>query len=616
MSESVEESQGLPAEAAVSEASALEPVEATPAAVDRTASEPSEQVSESATTAPTERPAGGGPLSLDRIRQLRMSQQSQQRPAQRQSSPRQSPNSSQQQAGKGEPRGPRHERSQGDNQGAPGGTRENAVETLATGASTSVASGASAEPAPVAATEQDASATEAARGARSADNAPRFDRDARKPRRNERSGVIPTPEPLATRSKIAVPSVRQPLSQDMELELNAALGMSDLDKLLVGDDMLQVGHELMEGQRVQATVMKAHGEHVFVSLGGPNEGVIPSLSFETLPEIGATLDVVVRGYLAQEGLYEVTVSGNAVDVSDWSDLNEGEVIEALVTGANTGGLECKVGNIQGFIPASQAAEYRIENLADFVGQKLLCVVTEANPRRGNLVLSHRAVLEREKKEKREERLAKLEIGMSVEGTVRKILDFGAFVDIGGLDGLLHVSQLSWERVKHPSEVLEEGQKIQVRVDKIDEATGKIGLSYRSLQDHPWSNIDSRFPIGSIAHGTVTRIAEFGAFVRIATGVEGLVHVSELAHHRVHNVSNVVQEGQEVDVKVLSVDIDQQRISLSLKGAQAAPEPQVEESAQTTAVEEERPKPVLPKHRGPLKGGTGNSSSGEQFGLKW
>lgn len=616
MSESVEESQGLPPEAAVSEASALEPVEATAAAIESTPSKPSEQVSASAATAPTERPASGGPLSLDRIRQLRMSQQSQQRPAQRQSSPRQSPKSSQQQAGKGEPRGPRHERSQGDNQGAPGGTRENAVEVLATGASTSVASGASAEPAPVAAAEQDASATEAARGARSAGNAPRFDRDARKPRRNERSGVIPTPEPLATRSKIAVPSVRQPLSQDMELELNAALGMSDLDKLLVGDDMLQVGHELMEGQRVQATVMKAHGEHVFVSLGGPNEGVIPSLSFETLPEIGATLDVVVRGYLAQEGLYEVTVSGNAVDVSDWSDLNEGEVIEALVTGANTGGLECKVGNIQGFIPASQAAEYRIENLADFVGQKLLCVVTEANPRRGNLVLSHRAVLEREKKEKREERLAKLEIGMSVEGTVRKILDFGAFVDIGGLDGLLHVSQLSWERVKHPSEVLEEGQKIQVRVDKIDEATGKIGLSYRSLQDHPWSNIDSRFPIGSIAHGSVTRIAEFGAFVRIATGVEGLVHVSELAHHRVHNVSNVVQEGQEVDVKVLSVDTDQQRISLSLKGAQAAPEPQVEESAETTAVEEERPKPVLPKHRGPLKGGTGNSSSGEQFGLKW
>jgi small subunit ribosomal protein S1 len=291
----------------------------------------------------------------------------------------------------------------------------------------------------------------------------------------------------------------------------------------------------------------------------------------------------------------------------------------MVTAANAGGLECKVGSIQGFIPASQAAEYRIETLADLVGQKLLCVVTEANERRGNLVLSHRAVLEREKKEKREERLASLEVGAAVEGVVRKILDFGAFVDIGGLDGLLHVSQLSWERVNHPSEILEEGQKIQVRVDKIDEATGKIGLSYRSLQDNPWDDIDTRFPVGSAVRGNVTRIAEFGAFVRIAAGVEGLVHISELAHHRVQNVGNVVQEGQEVDVKILSVDPDQQRISLSLKAAQAAPEPAQDATGGgdgAAAVEEPRPEPVLPKHRGPLKGGTGNSSGGQQFGLKW
>lgn len=139
-----------------------------------------------------------------------------------------------------------------------------------------------------------------------------------------------------------------------------------------------------------------HGEFVFVSLGGPNEGVIPAISFETLPTEGSTLEVIVRGYLANEGLYDVTVPGNAVDVSDWSDLNEGEVVEAVVTAANAGGLECKVGHIQGFIPASQAAEYRIETLGDFVGQKLLCVVTEANPR---LVLS-RAVLELARRKQR------------------------------------------------------------------------------------------------------------------------------------------------------------------------------------------------------------------------
>ncbi len=589
MSESVDESPDQPAEVSAhtptTAAPPLEPNQ-TPAADSREAAGTASSGTASEGTTGSVA-ATGGPLSLERIRQLRMSQQATQSQARK-------------------PRPPINPSGQASSADSP--RRDPKPES---GAATTAGSASPTGEAPTTATSE-ASTTNPDR----VSHKPGGPSGRKQSGRQPRGGVIPTPEPEVTRSKIAAPSPRQALSHDMELELNEALGLSDLDKLLVGDDMLQIGHELTEGQRIQATVMKAHGENVFVSLGGPNEGVIPSLGFESLPEIGARLDVIVRGYLAQEGLYEVTVPGNAVDVSDWSDLNEGDVIEAIVTGANTGGLECKVGSIQGFIPASQAAEYRIESLGDFVGQKLLCVVTEANQRRGNLVLSHRAVLEREKKEKREERLANLEIGMSVEGIVRKILDFGAFVDIGGLDGLLHVSQLSWDRVKHPSEILEEGQKIQVRVDKIDEATGKIGLSYRSLEDHPWTDIDTRFPAGGVVHGTVTRIAEFGAFVRIATGVEGLVHVSELAHHRVQNVGKVVQEGQEVDVKVLSVDVEQQRVSLSLKGAQAAPEPTPEEAAASEEVEAARPQPVLPKHRGPLKGGTGNSSSGEQFGLKW
>ena len=439
---------------------------------------------------------------------------------------------------------------------------------------------------------------------------PRDDRrDRRGPRRDNTAQ-----EPISFASKVAVPSIRQPLSEDLEAEIDAALLGDDLDKLLIGDDMLQLTHTLEEGQRVQATVVKIHGEHVFLALGGPNEGMIPKLQFaDNLPEIGAQLEVIVRGFLPQEGLYELTNPGNAISVADWSDLREGEIIEVMITGANTGGLECKVGSIDGFIPISQIAEYRVENTAEFVGQKALCVVTEANPRRGNLVLSRRAVLERDKEEKKQQRLAALEVGAAVDGIVRKIMDFGAFVDIGGLDGLLHISQLSYERVKHPSEILTEGQKIQVRVDKIDPVTGKIGLSYRSLQDHPWTDIETRFPIGAVVKGSVTRIAEFGAFVRLATGIEGLVHLSELAHHRVHRVSNVVQEGQDVEVKVMSVEPEKQRISLSLKAAQAAP---VKEQAPEPEVEGESPKSVLPKHRGPLKGGFTRPAGGDQFGLKW
>lgn len=418
--------------------------------------------------------------------------------------------------------------------------------------------------------------------------------------------------PKGPAPKVAVPSTRNALPQELEDELAAAFGGEDIDKMLVGDPLSQVGRTLSEGQRVQAKVMKSMNDAVFVSLGGPDEGVIATEQFDVVPEDGTQVEVVVRGYIPDEGMYEVTLPGKSVEVSDWDDIAEGEVIEVLVTGSNTGGLECKVGSIRGFIPASQVAEYRVENLGDMVDQKVLCVVTEANQRRGNLVLSRRAVLEREKAEKRAERLANLEVGAAVEGTVRKITDFGAFVDIGGLDGLLHISQLSWERVKHPSDILEEGQQIQVRVDKIDEKTRKIGLSYRSLQDHPWKDAESSFSVGAVVKGTVTRIAEFGAFVKVATGVEGLVHVSELAHHRVSNVGNVVSEGQEVSVKVLSVDAEQQRMSLSIKGATAAPEP----TEQEAAPEEPPAKPVLPKHTGPLKGGVSGPSNGEKFGLKW
>lgn len=424
----------------------------------------------------------------------------------------------------------------------------------------------------------------------------------------------PVAEPLP-RSRIAVPSRRAPLPDELERELNLALVSTDLQKMLIGDAQIRAGLILEEGQRLQGKVIKVHGENVFVSLGGSNEGIVSVTQFEKPPEPGAVVDVVVRSYLNDEGLYELNIPGNAVSAADWADLKEGDVVEARVTGSNAGGLECTVGSVQGFIPISQITEYRVENIAEFVDQRFLCVVTEVNPARGNLVLSRRAVLEREKAEKREQRLAQLEVGSAVEGVVRKILDFGAFVDIGGLDGLLHISQLSWERVKHPSEILQEGQKIQVRIEKIDEQTGKIGLSYRSLQDHPWEKIDERFPVGTLAKGTVSRIANFGAFVKLAVGVEGLIHLSELAHYRVQRVTSVVQEGQEVEVKVLSVEPEAQRISLSLKAAQQAPAEEKTEAV-AEASEEAPVELALPKHRGPLKGGVGKSGGGEQFGLKW
>jgi small subunit ribosomal protein S1 len=261
--------------------------------------------------------------------------------------------------------------------------------------------------------------------------------------------------------------------------------------------------------------------------------------------------------------------------------------------------------------------YRVENTADYVGQTLICLVTEANERRGNLVLSRRAVLEREKEESKKALLAELQPGQMREGTIRKIHDFGAFVELGnGVDGLIHISQLAWERVKHPSEVVQEGQKVRVRIEKIDEATGKISLSLKNPEEHPWTNIEQRFPVGTTVRGPVSRIAQFGAFVKLAPGVEGLIHISELAHHKVYKVENVVKEGEEVECKVLDVDAEAQRMSLSLKAAIAKPEKAGEGEKEKAEVEEPARELAVPKRSGPLRGGIQRKSGGEQFGLKW
>ncbi len=242
------------------------------------------------------------------------------------------------------------------------------------------------------------------------------------------------------------------------------------------------------------------------------------------------------------------------------------VVEARVTGHNKGGLECEVSSLRAFIPASQISLYRVEDLSQFVGQKFNCVVTQADPAKRNLVLSRRGILEREKAEAKANLMSQLEVGQVREGVVRSLQEFGAFVDLGGVDGLIHISQLSWDRLRHASEALELGQKVRVKVQKIDPATGKISLAFRDLAENPWSHAAQKYTARSRVEGTVSRLMEFGAFVRLEPGIEGLIHISELAHKRVWRASDIVQEGQQVEVLVLSCDAEHQRISLSLKAA--------------------------------------------------
>lgn len=413
------------------------------------------------------------------------------------------------------------------------------------------------------------------------------------------------------------PNIRSKLSPELELELAAALGGESIDTLLDNAATVEATAEIPAETRISGRIAKIHGDDVFVDLDARNQGLLPKKQFgEIVPAVGAPIEVVVVRFNSEEGLYDISLPTAAVEIGNWDDVQLGQIVEVTVTGANKGGLECQVAGLRGFMPMGQISMYRVESPEDFIGQRINAVVTEANRDRRNLVLSHRAVMERERSEQREKLLAELAPGQIREGIVRSLRDFGAFVDLGGIDGLVHVSQLSWDRVGHPSEVLQEGQKIKVRVEKIDRETGKIGLSYRELGVNPWDNVPSKYYVGARVNGTVTKVMDFGAFVKLEPGVEGLIHISELAHGRVFRTSDVVSQGQEVEVKVLSVDRENQRISLSLKALLAKPE----KEAPKVADEDVAPPadaPKAPRKRAEhLKGGISGPSGGDRFGLKW
>jgi ribosomal protein S1 len=251
-------------------------------------------------------------------------------------------------------------------------------------------------------------------------------------------------------------------------------------------------------------------------------------------------------------------------------------------------------------------------------------VTEIVPEARRLVLSRRAVIEKQAADAREKLLETLEPGTELDGTVRTVRDFGAFVDIGnGVEGLVHVSELSWERVANPADVLQPGQKVRVVVKKIDPQTGKIGLSARDLIESPWKRAAEKYHVGTTVRGTVSRIAQFGAFVRLEPGVEGLVHVSELATRHIRSVADVVKEGETVECRVLAVDPDEQRMSLSIKALAAKPAASGADSADAAddvdaagTGEPAAPPPPPKKRTTPLKGGVGGESDGARFGLRW
>ncbi len=425
------------------------------------------------------------------------------------------------------------------------------------------------------------------------------------------------PVPIAVSQEEPEPELPDPVttegfSDNVDAEIEAAIGGVSMDSLMGG--MPEGEEELEFNSRVKGTITKIHGDDVFVDLKGRFEGVVSSTQFKTEPKDGQMIEVIVKNRNEDDGLYEVSIPGSAVAVSDWEDVNVGDVVEARVSGSNTGGLEVMLNKLRGFIPASQIDRFRVEKFGEYVNQKLQCLVTEVNPAKKKLVLSRRAILERENEEKRKELMKTLAVGDQHDGTVTKIMDFGAFVDIGGVEGLVHVSKLSWDRVTHPKDVVKEGERVRIKIEKVHDDTGKLSFSIRDTVEHPWDGIRTKYSENETVKGTVSKIADFGAFVKLEPGIEGLVHISEIAHHRVVRVSTHLNQGDLVEVKILSIDTEKQKLGLSIKATQTAPIKPGKEKKEE--VDEPLRELAVKESESPLKGGTDRRSGGEDIGLNW
>jgi small subunit ribosomal protein S1 len=329
-----------------------------------------------------------------------------------------------------------------------------------------------------------------------------------------------------------------------------------------------------EGEVVHGTVVRVDKDEVLVDIGYKSEGVIPvaelSIRRSVNPadevNLGDEVDALVLTKEDAEGRLILSKKRARFEMA-WKAIERaaesGEPVNGRVIEVVKGGLILDLG-VRGFLPASLVDIRRVQDLDEFLGQELQCKVIELNRSRNNVVLSRRAVLEDERKEQRQQILDRLNPGDIVEGQISNIVDFGAFVDLDGMDGLIHISELSWSHVNHPSEVLEIGQNVRVKVLDIDRERQRISLGLKQTQSDPWQQVLETYHEGDTVEGKVTKVVTFGAFVEILPGVEGLVHISELAQHHVENPREVVSQGDLVSAKIIEVDAERRRLSLSLK----------------------------------------------------
>ncbi|TFI70591.1 30S ribosomal protein S1 [Carnobacterium divergens] len=349
-------------------------------------------------------------------------------------------------------------------------------------------------------------------------------------------------------------------------------------------DAMNSVQEVNIGDIVKGEILKIQDnkQAIVGIIGGGVEGVIPfnelsASPFENVTDIvnvGNVVDLVVIKPIMDKENGSFLLSKRRIDAKKvWEDIQKdfenGTIIEAPVTDAVKGGLVVDAG-VRGFVPASMVDAHFVDDFSVYKGQTLRFKIVEIEPSENRLILSHKAVVEAEKEVAKKEVLAKLVEGDTVTGTVARLTNFGAFIDLGGVDGLVHISQISYDHVKNPADVLTVGDSVEVKILSIDTETGRISLSIKDTQPGPWDNIEERAAIGMTLTGTVKRLTSFGAFVEVYPGVEGLVHISQISHNHIATPHEVLHEGDEIQVKVLDVNPDDQRLSLSIKALQEKP----------------------------------------------
>lgn len=373
---------------------------------------------------------------------------------------------------------------------------------------------------------------------------------------------------------------------DESLIASLNIGDAEIEALLKGTEAAgkTAGHmdsflgdqigDLTPGKLIKGKIVGFAGDDVVIEVGLKSEGLIPKEEFEGQEiRIGDLTDVLLEELEGESGLIQLS-KRKADRQLNWQRIidstNEGDVIEGMVTKKIKGGLLVDIG-VPVFLPASQVDVRRPGEIGDFIGKRVRAVIIKIDLERRNIVVSRRDLIEKERKQAKDRLLGDLKEGDTIIGEVKNIADFGAFVDLGGIDGLLHITDMSWSRINHPSELLKIGQKVEVKVLNIDKDKEKIALGMKQREASPWAEIEKKYPVNSRVKGTVVNLMTYGAFIRLEDGIEGLVHVSEMSWtRRINHPSEIVQPNQEVEVVVLEINKDKQEISLGMKQIEVNP----------------------------------------------